>query len=190
MAKWMIGSPDWTMPVCNIDARPGGTIRYEWTTRRRPQCFHLTGEYIAVQRPHRLVHVERMFLPDPTPDNRIETTFTAKARRHFDGDAHDPARCRNPRHHDGHRHDRGDGFASYDLLEGMLQDVPGYAVRPTGSGSPFARQQAVSVLASRQAMVIGPTPPGTGVIAPATADGGRIMRRRPPACSCRRVRSG
>ncbi len=32
------------------------------------------------------------------------------------------------------------------------------------------RQQAVSVLASRQAMVIGPTPPGTGVIAPATAD--------------------
>jgi hypothetical protein len=33
---------------------------------------------------------------------------------------------------------------------------------------PCARQHAVSVLASRQAMVIGPTPPGTGVIAPAT----------------------
>ena len=43
------------------------------------------------------------------------------------------------------------------------------AVSPSGSGKPFARQQAVSVFASRQAMVIGPTPPGTGVIAPATA---------------------
>ena len=31
------------------------------------------------------------------------------------------------------------------------------------------RQQAVTVLASKQAMVIGPTPPGTGVMAPATA---------------------
>ena len=46
---------------------------------------------------------------------------------------------------------------------------PFQAVRPTGSGNPFARQQAVSVLARRQAIVIGPTPPGTGVIAPATA---------------------
>ena len=45
----------------------------------------------------------------------------------------------------------------------------GQGVRPSGSGRPFARQQAVSVLARRQAMVIGPTPPGTGVIAPATS---------------------
>jgi hypothetical protein len=33
----------------------------------------------------------------------------------------------------------------------------------------LARQQAVRVFASRQAMVIGTTPPGTGVIAPATS---------------------
>ena len=32
-------------------------------------------------------------------------------------------------------------------------------------------QAARSVLCSRQAMVIGPTPPGTGVIAPATSLG-------------------
>lgn len=38
--------------------------------------------------------------------------------------------------------------------------------------SPFARQQAVSVLARRQAMVIGPTPPRTGVMAPATSAAG------------------
>jgi hypothetical protein len=32
------------------------------------------------------------------------------------------------------------------------------AVSPCGSGNPFARQVAVSVLASKQAIVIGPTP--------------------------------
>jgi hypothetical protein len=32
---------------------------------------------------------------------------------------------------------------------------------------PRWRQAAVSVFCSKQAMVIGPTPPGTGVIAPA-----------------------
>ena len=40
---------------------------------------------------------------------------------------------------------------------------------PSGSLSPVRRCAATSVLRSRQAMVIGPTPPGTGVIAPATA---------------------
>src|SRR5690625_539993 len=51
--------------------------------------------------------------------------------------------------------------------------VPRYevqAVRPSGSGSPLIWQQAVSVLTSRQAIVMGPTPPGTGVIAPATLE--------------------
>src|SRR3546814_4369326 len=41
--------------------------------------------------------------------------------------------------------------------------------KPSGSASPARRCAATSVLRSRQAMVIGPTPPGTGVIASATA---------------------
>lgn len=77
ICQWMIGSPDWTMPVCLSDARPGGHIRYEWHHPTQPG-FHLTGEFIAVERPDRILHVERMFLPDQTPDNHIETTFTAK----------------------------------------------------------------------------------------------------------------
>src|SRR5271155_4590826 len=36
-----------------------------------------------------------------------------------------------------------------------------------GSTSPRRRQAAISVLRSKQAIVIGPAPPGTGVIAPA-----------------------
>jgi hypothetical protein len=36
-----------------------------------------------------------------------------------------------------------------------------------GSANPFALHAAISVLAINMAIVIGPTPPGTGVMAPA-----------------------
>jgi uncharacterized protein YndB with AHSA1/START domain len=72
--KWMLGPDGWTMPVCVNEARPGGKIRYEWADGKGAG-FYLTGEFVAVEPPHRIVHIERMHLPDPTPDNRIETTF-------------------------------------------------------------------------------------------------------------------
>ena len=74
--QWMLGPPGWTMPVCQADLRRGGAIRYEWADGSG-NGFYLTGEYVELDPPHRTVHIERMHLPDPTPDNRIETTFTA-----------------------------------------------------------------------------------------------------------------
>lgn len=74
MQKWMLGPEGWTMPVCISDPKPGGRIRCEWTDGKGGG-FHLTGEYIAVEPYSRTVHVERMFLPDPTPDNHVETRF-------------------------------------------------------------------------------------------------------------------
>jgi uncharacterized protein YndB with AHSA1/START domain len=72
--QWMTGPEGWTMPVCICDARPGGTIRYEWASKNKPG-FYLTGEFLDLEPGRRIVHVERMHLPDPTPDNHIETTF-------------------------------------------------------------------------------------------------------------------
>jgi uncharacterized protein YndB with AHSA1/START domain len=37
--------------------------------------FHLTGEYLELEPDSRIVHVERMHLPDPTPDYQVETRF-------------------------------------------------------------------------------------------------------------------
>ena len=71
---WMLGPDGWTMPVCINDARPGGKIRYEWKDAKGGG-FYLTGEFIKLEPPHRIVHVERMHLPDPTPDNHVETSF-------------------------------------------------------------------------------------------------------------------
>ena len=71
---WMLGPEGWSMPVCTSDARPGGKIRYEWTDGKG-NGFFLTGEYVELEPPRRIVHIERMHLPDPTPDNRVETRF-------------------------------------------------------------------------------------------------------------------
>jgi len=74
--KWMLGPDGWTMPVCINDARPGGQIRYEWSNGEGGGFF-LTGEFLELEAPRRIVHVERMHLPDPTPDNHVETLFEA-----------------------------------------------------------------------------------------------------------------
>ena len=50
----------------------GGKFRYEWTNGKG-DGFHITGEYLELEPYSRIVHVERMHLPDPTPDNHIET---------------------------------------------------------------------------------------------------------------------
>lgn len=74
MQRWMLGPPGWTMPVCISEPRPGGKMRFEWTNGE--SGFYLTGEYVELDPGKRIVHVERMHLPDPTPDNRVESTFT------------------------------------------------------------------------------------------------------------------
>lgn len=74
--KWMLGPEGMTMPVCISEARPGGKIRYEWTNPVGGG-FYLTGEYVELTPFSRIVHVERMHFPDPTPDNRVETRFEA-----------------------------------------------------------------------------------------------------------------
>lgn len=75
--KWLLGPEGWTMPICINEAIPGGTIRYEWANGKG-QGFFLTGKYLEVDPHSRIVHVERMHLPDPTPDNHVETTFEAE----------------------------------------------------------------------------------------------------------------
>jgi uncharacterized protein YndB with AHSA1/START domain len=74
--QWCLGPEGWTMPVCVNEDKPGGKIRYEWSNGKGGGFF-LTGEILELDPPHRIVHVERMHMPDPTPDNRIVTTFVA-----------------------------------------------------------------------------------------------------------------
>ena len=72
--KWCLGPDGWTMPVCVSEAKPGGRIRYEWKNGKG-DGFYLTGEYVELEPYTRIVHIERMHVPDPTPDNHVETRF-------------------------------------------------------------------------------------------------------------------
>jgi uncharacterized protein YndB with AHSA1/START domain len=72
--RWLLGPDGWSMPVCVCDAKPGGKIRYEWSNGNGGG-FHLTGEFIELTPHSRIIHVERMHMPDPCPDNHVVTTF-------------------------------------------------------------------------------------------------------------------
>lgn len=77
--RWCLGPPGWTMPVCINEAKPGGKIRYEWADGQG-NGFYLTGEMLELVPHSRLVHVERMHLPDPTPDNHVVTVFEPQGK--------------------------------------------------------------------------------------------------------------
>src|SRR5690242_17002805 len=65
--RWMTGPPGWTMPVCEIDLKVGGTYRYVWRSDdgKKPE-FGVTGVFREIEAPNRLVHTEK-FVDCPQP---------------------------------------------------------------------------------------------------------------------------
>jgi uncharacterized protein YndB with AHSA1/START domain len=57
LPHWMTGPDGWTMPVCEIDLRPGGKWRFVWR-REDGSEMAMTGEYHEVVPPERLVNTE------------------------------------------------------------------------------------------------------------------------------------
>ena len=56
--KWMLGPPGWTMPVCEMDVRVGGSYRYRWRSQEDGKEFGFFGEFREVDAPNRIVHSE------------------------------------------------------------------------------------------------------------------------------------
>ena len=57
LPSWMLGPAGWTMPVCEIDLRPGGTYRFGWR-RMDGSEMEIRGEYREIEAPERLVYTE------------------------------------------------------------------------------------------------------------------------------------
>ena len=57
--QWLLGPPGWSMPVCKIDLRVGGTYRYEWRQDSDGTTMGMGGVYREVVAPQRLVCTER-----------------------------------------------------------------------------------------------------------------------------------
>lgn len=58
MRKWLLGPPGWTMPVCEMDPRPGGTFRWRWRSEEDGQEFGFEGEFLEVEAPALIRHTE------------------------------------------------------------------------------------------------------------------------------------
>jgi uncharacterized protein YndB with AHSA1/START domain len=56
--RWLLGPDGWSMPVCEIDARPGGRYRYLWKHDTNGSEMGMSGTYVEVKRPERLVSTE------------------------------------------------------------------------------------------------------------------------------------
>jgi uncharacterized protein YndB with AHSA1/START domain len=57
--QWLLGPPGWSMPVCEMDVRVGGTYRWVWRHDRNGTEMGMGGVYRAIVKPERLVTTER-----------------------------------------------------------------------------------------------------------------------------------
>jgi uncharacterized protein YndB with AHSA1/START domain len=55
--NWMLGPEGWTMPVCEIDLRPGGAWHFVWHGSDGTE-MEMRGEYQEITPPERLVSTE------------------------------------------------------------------------------------------------------------------------------------
>jgi uncharacterized protein YndB with AHSA1/START domain len=57
LPQWMLGPDGWTMPVCEIDLRPGGSWHFVWRHSNGKE-MEMRGEYREVKPPERVVSSE------------------------------------------------------------------------------------------------------------------------------------
>jgi uncharacterized protein YndB with AHSA1/START domain len=57
LRRWLLGPPGWTMPVCKVDLRVGGSYRYVWRNEKGTE-MGAHGIYREVVVPERIVATE------------------------------------------------------------------------------------------------------------------------------------
>jgi len=71
--RWLLGPDGWTMPVCEIDLRPGGAYRYVWRKEATGMEMGMGGVFREVVRPVKLVATEK-FDDAWYPGEAVDTT--------------------------------------------------------------------------------------------------------------------
>jgi len=79
--RWLLGPPGWTMPVCEIDLRVGGSYRYVWRSEKDGSQMGIRGVFREVTPVERLVATER-FDDAWYPGEALDTTVFEEIRGH------------------------------------------------------------------------------------------------------------
>jgi uncharacterized protein YndB with AHSA1/START domain len=82
VSQWLLGPEDWTMPVCEIDLRPGGSWHFVWQ-HADGRRLDMSGVYREIVSPERIINTERWGPEWPETTNTMlfterdgETTVT------------------------------------------------------------------------------------------------------------------
>lgn len=76
LKRWLLGPPGWSLPVCEVDLRVGGALRFVWRGADGTE-MGLRGVYREIAPPERLVHTE-LFDQDWTGGETLVTTVLAE----------------------------------------------------------------------------------------------------------------
>ena len=71
--NWMLGPDGWTMPVCEVDLRPGGTWHFVWRKSDGSE-MEMRGTYKEVVPPEKLVSTESWGAEWPETINTLTLT--------------------------------------------------------------------------------------------------------------------
>lgn len=119
--RWLLGPPGWTMTVCDVDLREGGSYRYVWRQDDGTE-MGMGGVYREIVPPERLVATE-LFDEDWTGGETLATAVLTEA----DGRTTltTTVRYSSPEARDGAlRIGMADGVAaSYDRFEELLAEA-------------------------------------------------------------------
>ncbi len=120
--RWLLGPPGWSMPVCEIDLRPGGRFRYLWRNDESGKEFALNGTYREIVAPARIVHLES-FEGEDMPKALVTTVLAERdGRTIMTLTISYPSRAiRDAALATGMT---GGMAESYDRLDGMLGETP------------------------------------------------------------------
>ena len=77
--RWLLGPPGWTMPVCEIDLRVGGSYRYVWRSEKDGSQMGIRGVFREVTPVERVVATER-FDDAWYPGEALDTTVFDERR--------------------------------------------------------------------------------------------------------------
>jgi uncharacterized protein YndB with AHSA1/START domain len=59
LKRWLLGPPGWSMPVCEINLKVGGTYRYVWRHDPDGKEMGMGGVYREIAAPERVVATEK-----------------------------------------------------------------------------------------------------------------------------------
>ncbi len=122
--RWLLGPPGWSMPLCEIDLRVGGTYRYVWHSEQDGAQMAMGGLFREVVPLERIVATEK-FDDAWYPGEALDTTVFEEIRditRTTITILYESKEARDTARRSGMEHGMA---AGYDRLENLLQTLAG-----------------------------------------------------------------